>query len=413
VVNILNIYKENDMQTLTEIQIKNEKIPGRYSDYIKGLHLYVRNTHSKYWILRFSYLGKRKDLSLGVYPLLSLKDARIKAIDAKKLVDQGINPISQKKELIRSKQEQQKKEVLFKDFAIQCVAEKSGEWRNPKHHDQWINTLTQYAFPYIGNKTLNEISTIDLLNILKPIWLSKTHTAMRLRGRIEWILGSASVQGLREGNNPALWRGHLANALPSPNKIAKTRHHAALPYGQVSTFVSKLKNMDCLSALALEFTILTAARTNETLAAKREEIQDSLWTIPAHKMKANKEQRVPLVERALEILKIAELMDRDSEYLFSRNGKRLSNMAMLKLVKNMGYKITVHGFRSTFRTWSEEETNYADSLAKKALAHTIKDKVDEAYNRGDLLKKRLSLMEDWGKFCNNQYESNVTQMKAA
>lgn len=401
------------MQALTEIKIKNEKIPGRYSDYIKGLHLYVRNAHSKYWILRFSYLGKRKDLSLGAYPFLSLKDARIKAMDAKKLIDEGINPISQKKELIRSKQEQQKKEVLFKDFALQCVTEKSGEWRNLKHRDQWINTLTQYAFPYIGNKTLNEISTIDLLNILKPIWHTKTHTAMRLRGRIEWILGSASVQGLREGNNPALWRLHLGNTLPSPGKIAKTIHHAALPYEQISDFVCKLRGMDCLSALALEFTILTAARTNETLAAKKEEIKDGLWIIPAHKMKANKEQRVPLVERALEILKISESMDRDSEYLFSRNGKRLSNMAMLKLVKNMGFKITVHGFRSTFRTWSEEETNYADSLAKKALAHTIKDKIDEAYNRGDLLKKRLNLMEDWAKFCNNYYESNVTQMKAA
>jgi integrase len=201
--------------------------------------------------------------------------------------------------------------------------------------------------------------------------------------------------------------------LPSPSKVAKTKHHPALPYQQIAEFVEKLRQMDCLSALALEFTILTAARTEETLAAKRNEIKDELWTVPAERMKAGKEQRVPLVPRVLEILKISKDLDPDSEYLFSRNGRRLSNMAMLALVKGMGYKITVHGFRATFRTWSEEETMHHDSLAKKALAHTIKDKVDEAYNRGDLLKKRLKLMQDWSKFCGSVPLKNVNHLKAA
>ena len=201
--------------------------------------------------------------------------------------------------------------------------------------------------------------------------------------------------------------------LPSPRKIAKTKHHPSLPYHQIGEFVAKLRQMDCLSALALEFTILTAARTEEALAAKRKEIKDELWTVPAERMKAGKEQRVPLVPRAIEILRIAKHMDPDSEYLFSRNGRRLCNMAMLALVKGMGYKITVHGFRATFRTWTEEETMHHDSLAKKALAHTIKDKVDEAYNRGDLLKKRLKLMEDWAEFCDTRTQTSIVNIRAA
>ena len=402
------------MQVLTEFKIKSIKEIGRYTDgSVKGLHLWVNSSNNKYWILRFTLNGKRQDMSLGVYPNISVKVAHNKAIDAKRLVDNGINPITQKKVFIKEKCEEQRKKVIFKDFALQCIEDKKKEWRNEKHGQQWIYTLREFAFPIIGTKTLDEVTTTDILKILKPIWLTKTHTAVRLRGRLEWILGSATTQGLRDGLNPALWRGHLITVLPSPNKIAKTVHHAALPYNQIGQFVAELRELDCLSALALEFTILTATRTSETIGAKTCEIDGNIWTIPAERMKANKEQRIPLVPRALEILTISKYRDPESEYLFSNNGGRLSNMAMLQLIKGKGYKITVHGFRSTFRTWCEEETAHNDSIAKMALAHTIKDKVEAAYQRGDLLKKRLRLMQDWAKFCDTKQQTNILNFKVA
>ena len=401
------------MKTLTDLAIKNLKDIGRYSaGGVDGLHLWVKSDSHRYWILRYTIFGKRKDMSLGSYPSVTLKEARLRALEARKLIVQGADPLQSKKALLEQKMNEVEK-PLFREFALKCVEEKSREWRNKKHAAQWIYTLERFAFPIIGLKTLDSIDTGDILSILKPIWVTKTHTAMRLRGRLEWILGSASTQGFREGINPALWRGHLMTVLPSPNKIAKTVHHAALPYQEVGDFVKKLRDSESISALALEFTILTAARTEEVLAAKRCEINGDLWVIPAERMKVQKEQRVPLTARAKEILSIAQNEDPDSEYLFSRNGRRLCSVAMLSLVKGMGYNVTVHGFRATFRTWSEEETEYHDALAKKALAHTLQDKVDEAYNRGDLLKKRLKLMEDWAKFCDTPSPNNVYSFKVA
>jgi len=397
---------------LTDKQIQHLDIPGRYTAGIKGLHLRVLDKDKKYWILRYTTGSKRRDYGLGKYPETKLAEARCKAVEANKLLNEGKDPIEQKKKLSAATKQDLSK-PLFKEFAIACVNKKKGEWRNEKHGDQWVNTLKQYVFPYIGDKHLDEITTQDMLRILNPIWSTKTHTAQRVRGRVEWILGSATTQGLRDGNNPALWKGHLITVLPSPQKIAPTKHHAALPYQEVYEFISELRNMDHISALALEFTILTGARTSETLGAKRSEVIGNLWTIPAGRMKANKEHRVPLVQRALDILKIAQSRDPASEYLFSHSGKRYSNMAMLELTRRMGYKITVHGFRSTFRTWSEEETYHSDAVAKKAIAHKLKDKVDEAYNRGDLLQKRMALMEDWFSFCNKPYKNNVLQLKSA
>lgn len=402
------------MQVLTDLKVKSISKIGRYADgTVTGLHLWVKSPKNKYWILRFTLNGKRRDMSIGTYPEKSIKEARYAAIDAKRLVDEGIDPIAVKKTQAEASIATENRKISFKKFALECVAEKRTEWKNEKHAQQWLYTLEEFAFPVIGNKSLDDISTNDILSILRPIWLTKTNTAVRLRGRLEWILGSATTQGYRDGLNPALWRGHLITVLPSPSKVSKTKHHPALPYQEISKFIAKLHRMDCISALALEFTILTASRTEETLAAKKAEVNDELWTIPAERMKAGKEQRVPLVPRAQEILKIAAYLDPSSEYLFSKNGRRLCNMAMLALVKGMGYKITVHGFRATFRTWCEEETKHHDSLAKKALAHTIKDKVDEAYNRGDLLKKRLKLMQDWAKFCITGQASNVIHLKRA
>ena len=401
------------MKALKHTEVKNITEMGRHSvGGIEGLHLWIKSNTSKYWILRYTLSGRRSDISLGPYPELTLKEAREKAVDAKKLVSQGKDPIAIKKSLKTSLQLQPQK-ISFKDFALQCIDDKKSEWKNKKHAEQWVYTLKEFAFPKIGNKAINEITTTDILGILRPIWQNKTHTAMRLRGRIEWILSSATVHGYREGPNPALWRGHLITTLPSPDKIAKTVHHAALPYEDMGDFIKRIRHLDCLSSLALEFTILTASRTEEVLAAKRDEIQAGMWIVPAERIKTKKEHRVPLTPRAIEILNIAKQSDPNSEYLFSRNNKRLSNMAMLSLVKGMGYKITVHGFRATFRTWSEEETAHDPAIAKRALAHTLGDKVDEAYNRGDLFKKRLMLMEDWAKFCNSESQTNGFNIKVA
>lgn len=397
---------------LTDKQIQHLDVPGRYNAGITGLHLRVINKNKKYWILRYTVGSKRRDYGLGKYPDVKLAEARFKAVEANKLLNQGQDPIDLKKNVM-AKLKHDISKPLFKEFAINCVNKKKGEWRNEKHGDQWINTLKQYVFPYIGDKHLDEITTQDILKILNPIWTTKTHTAQRVRGRIEWILGSATTQGFRDGTNPALWKGHLMTVLPSPQKIAPTKHHTALPYQKIYEFVCELKEMDSISALALEFTILTGSRTSETLAARRAEVVGNLWTIPAERMKANKEHRVPLVQRALDIIQIAQSRDPNSEYLFSHSGKKYSNMAMLELTKRMGYKITVHGFRSSFRTWSEEETYYPEGIAKRAIAHTIKDKVDEAYNRGDLLRKRMAMMEDWHSFCNKPYKNNVLQLKKA
>ena len=228
----------------------------------------------------------------------------------------------------------------------------------------------------------------DILKILTPIWTNKTETASRLRGRIEWILASATTRKLRTGNNPALWRGHLQTILPAPNKVKRVVHHKALPYRQVPALLATLRDAATMSALALEFTILNASRTGEVINGLRSELQGDLWVIPAVRMKAKKEHRVPLCTRSIEILNIARAMDPDSKYLFSKNGKHLSNMAMPMLVRKLGKSATVHGFRSTFRDWVSEETDYSPEVAEMALAHTIGNKVEAAYRRKDLLERR-------------------------
>jgi integrase len=260
---------------------------------------------------------------------------------------------------------------------------------------------------------LDEIDTDDILKILTPIWKSKTETASRLRGRLEWILAGACTRKLRDGMNPALWRGHLQTILPAPKKMMEVRHHPALAYRALPEFLVRLRNKDSVAALALEFAILNACRTGEVLGGLRSEIDGDIWTISANRMKARKEHRVPLTSRSLEILAIAKAMDEDSQYLFSRNGKPLSNMAMPMLLRRLNKCVTVHGFRSTFRDWVSEETQHSPEVAEMALAHTIKNKVEAAYRRKDLLDRRRILMQDWLDFCNSQQFNNVTTLLAA
>jgi len=288
---------------------------------------------------------------------------------------------------------------------------KRPEWTNQKHAAQWVYTMEKFAFPIIGDKAIDEVDTEDILKILIPIWTTKTETASRLRGRLEWILASATTRKHRTGMNPAIWRGNLQTILAAPNKVRVVEHHKALSFKALPNFITKLQESDGIGFLALEFAILNASRTGEVIGGLRSEVNDDIWIIPAKRMKAKKEHRVPLCARSKEILTIAMSLDPHSSYLFSKSGKPLTNMAMPMAVRRLGYDVTVHGFRSTFRDWVSEETNHSPEVAEMALAHAITNKVEAAYRRKDLLDRRRSLRRDWETFCTTTMASNILQLK--
>ena len=384
---------------MTDISIKALNTPGRYTDdQTKGLHLWVKDSGRKYWNLRYTLAGSRKGLGLGAYPEVSLKQARIRAIEQRNHINKSIDPMqlksAAKAPALASSGEK------FQDFALDYIETMRPKWRNQKHGDQWLATVTNYAFPVIGAMPLAEIDTPHVLDVLKPIWGTKAETAVRLRGRIERILSAAITRKLRPAGNPALWKGHLENLLPTPR--ATDKHHEALPYGDVPAFMAKLREADGISALALEFTILNASRSGEVLLARRTEVQGNVWTIPGNRMKAGRQHQVPLCQRSLDLMLIAQSLDPDSQYLFSRGSKPLSSMAMLMMVRRMQAGLTVHGFRSSFRDWVYEETDHSPEVAEMALAHTIGNKVEQAYRRGNLLERRRRLMQDWAGYCAGQ-----------
>ena len=389
---------------LTEYVLKNLKDVGRHTDdHTKGLHLWVKGNQKKYWILRFTFQGQRCNMSLGGYPEIGLKLARERAVEARNLLNKGLNPIKEKND--SKAQKHKPKSPIFRDYALAYIETKRPEWRNPKHADQWVSTVERFAFPYIGNLRLDEIQTEHILALLNPIWLKKSVTASRLRGRLESIFSHSIALGHRADLNPARWTDRLKILLPIIKRSDK--HHAALPFNDLPNFITKLKEMDCVSALALEFVILNASRTGEVIGAKRNELVNDIWTLPASRMKGGRSHQVPLGKRSLELLEISANLDPQSEYFFSKNGKPLSNMAMLMMVRRLSLGITVHGFRSTFRDWVSEKTTYSPELAEKALAHTIENKVEAAYRRGNLLEKRKDLMMHWESFCEGEDFWNV------
>lgn len=400
----------------TDAYIKSIKQPGRYTDAATtGLNFNVKNNSGGYWVYRYLYAGKRLDLSLGAYPAIGLKEARKRAIASRNELLNGNKPKAYWRIEATPKEEIH---ILFKDYAKQCIETKKAEWQNAKHIDQWFNTIEQYANPIIGMKQLDEIETQDILNILTPIWHTKTETASRLRGRIEWILASATTRKLRSGLNPAAWRGHLQTILPKPTKITPVKHHPALSYKCLPNFLEVLREKEGVACLALEFLILNANRSGEVINGLRNEItEDGLWIIPGKRMKARREHRIPLGKRAMEILAIAKYLDPDSQYLFSNNGKPLSSMAMTMVLRRINPDITVHGFRSCFRDWVAEETLHSPEVAEKALAHAVANQVEAAYRRGDLLEHRKRLMKDWEDYCTTGLWGNVisiqTQQKTA
>lgn len=400
---------------LTFKHVENLKTPGRYTDaLVKGLHLWVKPNLKKYWIFRFANNGKQQNISLGGYPKVSISEARIKAQNARDELDRGSNPITQKRKAKAAATASQAKEgKSFRDFALECLEKKRLEWSNPKHAKQWLYTLEEFAFPVIGHLPVSEVNMEHILSILTPIWASKTETASRLRGRLEWVLAAATTLRLREGSNPATWRGHLQTILPAPKKIAKTKHFKALSYKQIPALILQLRDLCTVGALALEFTILNASRSGEVFGGLQSEVENGIWTIPGERMKSKKEHRVPLCRRSLDILKITSAMDPGSSYLFSRKGKPLSGMAMAMIMRRLKLDATVHGFRSAFRDWAAEETSHSSEAIEMALAHAIRNKVEAAYRRKDLLEKRRALLIDWEAYCTSTEANKVIELIAA
>jgi integrase len=340
-------------------------------------------------------------MGLGPFPDVSLADAREAASQCRASLRQGTDPIEQRKQA-KAAAAAAANAMTFKQVADRYIAAHEAAWRNEKHRYQWRQTL-KIACEHIGKVPVPAVATGDILRVLEPLWRTKTETAARLRGRLEQVLDYATAHGWRAGENPARWRGHLAKLLPSPKKIAKVEHHAALPWEEIGTFMVELREQEGTAARALDFTILTGARTGETIGATWGEfdIEAAVWTIPGGRMKAGREHRAPLSRSALAVLKTMAAM-RCGEWVFpgGRTGRPLSNMAMVMLLRRMGHKnLTVHGFRSSFRDWCSEATNYPREIAEKALAHTVGDETERAYQRGDLLEKRRELMGAWANFC--------------
>lgn len=377
--------------------------PGRYGDG-GGLWLQVSQFDTKAWVFRFMLNGRARQMGLGDINTFSLKEARERARQARQLVADGIDPIEARREQKVANRADDAKRISFMEAAEKYIKAHKAGWRNEKHADQWKNTLDTYAKPVIGDLPVAKVETSHIMKIIEPIWTEKTETASRVRGRIESVLDWAAARKFREGDNPARWRGHLDKLLPARSKVTKVRHHPALPYTELQGLMEQLRGMDSVSAKAMEFTILTAARTGETIGATWEEIDfaGKVWTVPPQRMKSGREHRVPLTDRALAIL---DKMPRETEggFLFpgARKGRGLSNMAMLELLRGMDGTegLTVHGFRSTFRDWAAERTNFPRELAEAALAHVLSDKTEAAYQRGDKLEKRRRLMAAWEKFC--------------
>lgn len=396
--------------TITHAHAQKVTNSCRIYDTQRGLQLWVKSAKAKYWLVRASHGGKRIELSLGRFPLVSVQEARQKAAEVSAMLAKGINPLAERRAAKQAPSDEPK--VAFAAFASTYIQTQRPSWRNAKHADQWVNTIETFANPIIGRKQPSDITVEDILKILTPIWQTKTETATRLRGRLEKILSAASVKGLRQGANPAVWRGQLEFLLPKPEKLKRVVHHPALPYKELPSFVKELQKRNCVAALALEFCILTAARTGEVIYAKWEEINDDIWTIPGERMKVGKTHQVPLASRCMEILRQAKQLAPLSTYIFSRGKNPLSNMAMLELLKRMGRSdITVHGFRSAFRDWVAEETNHPSDVAEMALAHTVENKVIGAYKRGNLLDKRRRLANDWADYCLEINKSTVIPFK--
>lgn len=417
---------------LTALRIKNEKAAGMYADG-GGLYLRVQESGAKSWIFRFQLNGRRREMGIGTLADRSAVEARGEAAKLSALVRSGVDPIDarqhDKETKVKSDAKVAAGAATFAQVAKDYIAAHRAGWRNAKHADQWENTLEKYAGPVIGDKAVADVSTEDVLRILQrdELWTKKTETATRVRSRIELVLSYAKALKMRQGENPAAWRGHLDALLPKPTKLKKVRHHPALPYDRMPDFMAALRKINGSGARALEFAILTAARSGEVRFATWAEFdtKEKMWTIPAGRMKAEKEHRIPLSDAALALLDELPTFE-GVEYIFpgERDKKPLSDMSLSAVTRRMnegekptwvepqsGSQVVPHGFRSSFRDWAGEITSHPREVVEHALAHQIPDKAEAAYARGTLFDKRRRLMQDWANWCEPRKDTKVLPLK--
>ena len=372
-----------------------------------GLYLQVSAKGVRSWVYRYMLNGTPRYMGLGPLHTVTLADARIKALEARQLRLAGVDPIKARHDTVTEARLEAARSITFKDAAEAYMEAHKVGWRSAKHADQWRNTLETYVYPVFGPLPVQGVDVALVMKVLGPIWTTKTETASRVRGRIEHVLDWATARGYRLGENPARWRGHLSNLLPQRSKVKKTEHHPALPYGEVGAFMAGLRRREGMGTGPLAFLILTACRTGEVIGARWSEfnIEEAMWTVPAERVKSGRSHRVPLSPDALAIINAMQTVcttGHHNGFVFP-GGKRdgsLSDTALLVLLKRMGRSdLTVHGFRSTFRDWAAERTNYPREVAEMALGHAVSDKVEAAYRRSDLFQKRRRLMDEWARFC--------------
>lgn len=397
-----------------------------------GLMLVVKPSGSATWVLRYQLAGKRRDMGLGRargVGAVGLAEARERAAEARKLAGQGLDPLDERRAAAEATEAEERaaaaaaeiQAMTFRRAARQYIDSHEAGWKNAKHRQQWGNTLASYAYPHFGDLPVADIGTAEVLAALQPLWTVKPETATRLRGRIEAVLDFARVRGWREGENPARWRGHLSMLFPQRGKVAAVRHHAALPWGEMPDFMRGLRGRTGSGARALEFAILAAARSGEVRGARWGEVdlEAAVWTIPAARMKAGREHRVPLSEAALAVLRAVRVLTKDpkpGDLVFpgAKQGVPLSDMSLTAVLRRMGRgDLTAHGFRSTFRDWAGEATGHPSEVAEMALAHAVGNKVEAAYRRGDLFEKRRRVMADWAAYCGQEAGGNVVPLRVA
>ena len=395
------------MVGLTSLEIKNAS-PGMHADG-NGLYLFVKSAGTKSWVFRYQIHGRRREMGLGALKSLEPVRARAEAAQLKARLAAGIDPLDERQQKVEATKqarnlaamEQKRSETTFRVAAEHLIESRRPSWSNPKHAQQWTNTLATYAYPVIGDIPVADVTAEHIVTILRPIWAVKSETASRVRMRLETVLNAAKLMGWRTGENPAVYKGGLEAVLPPISKVRRVHHHPAMPFADAPAFMSLLKSRSGISAKALEFTILTAARSGEVRGAVWEEIdlQSGLWIIPAARMKADREHRVPLSPAAMSVLESLGRHAKTPLVFPGLSTKPMSDMTLSAVLKRMELShFTVHGFRSTFRDWAAETTQHANETVEMALAHSIGNKVEAAYRRGDLLLKRRELMDHWATF---------------
>ncbi|WP_248276924.1 integrase arm-type DNA-binding domain-containing protein [Marinobacterium sp. LSUCC0821] len=368
-----------------------------------GLQMLVSATGARSWVLRTQMGQKRRDIGLGGFPDVTLAGARDKARELREKISNGIDPVLERKAARDAMRARQAKVLTFKEAAYLCHNARKDEYSNVKHRQDWINSLERHAFSVIGELSIDAIEVPHVLKVLEPIWKTKTETATRVRQRLESVLSWATVSKYRSGDNPARWADNLSELLPTPNKIRKVRHHKALPWQKVPMFMVDLQQREGIGARALEFIILTAARSGEVRFATWDEIDltAKLWTVPADRMKARKAHNVPLSGAVIELLEGLPRIEGSNLLFTAPRGNALSDMSISAVCKRMEVEATPHGFRSCFKDWARSRTAYPDEVSELALAHVNNDATRAAYARDELLEQRSRLMSDWAKFINS------------